>query len=106
MFVKSNSIPCTCLLRGTRWPRVCKTPVPMNCFRYDRSVLWLVLLHLVVSPMKRSAAAGPAAVGGNCAALLLLDRSTNKNRVWYEMKREAKGELKISARWEMREQGP
>lgn len=40
-----------------------------------------------------------------CPALIILERSTNTNRVWYE-KSEKNPATPITAKWEMREKGP
>ena len=44
--------------------------------------------------------------GPDCPPSLMLERSSNRNRVWYWVSRDASGETKIRTLWEMIERGP
>jgi hypothetical protein len=58
-------------------------------------------LLLLLSPL----AGAFAETATTCPALIILERTTNRNRVWYTAETSANGDP-ISAKWEMIEKGP
>lgn len=62
----------------------------------QKTALAIGLVLLALPTLKAHAA---------CPALVILERSTNTNRVWYE-KSEKNPATPITAKWEMREKGP